>query len=108
MRGTRWFWYGLARASDLRAPRCDLVATDVFDGDDLLPLSDRHVDAIACPYPSGTADYATLTKAERSVLRGSFGDRYTACCELLTLVAQPATSPNRYHDWYGRYASGCC
>lgn len=78
VRGTRWFWYGLARASDLRALGCDLVGTDVFDGDDLLPLSDRHVDVIVCPYPSVTADYATLTKAERSVLRGSLGDRYAA------------------------------
>ncbi len=78
VRGTRWSWYGLARASDLRALGCDLVATDVFDGDDLLPLSDRHIDAIVCPYPSDKADYATLTKAERSVLRSSLSDRFTA------------------------------
>ncbi|MDA8331748.1 MAG: hypothetical protein M0027_11225 [Candidatus Dormibacteraeota bacterium] len=49
VRGTRWSWYGLARAGDLRALGCHLVATDIFDGDDLMPLSDRHVDVIVCP-----------------------------------------------------------
>jgi hypothetical protein len=78
VRGTRWSRYGLARVSDLRALGCDLVATDVFDGPDLLPLSDRHVDVIVGPYPAGTAGYATLTKAERSSLRVSLGDRFTA------------------------------
>lgn len=78
VRGTRWSWYGLTRVSDLRALGCQLVATEVFDGDDLLPLSDRHVDVIVCPYPSEMADYATLTKTERSTLRASLGDRFTA------------------------------
>jgi hypothetical protein len=78
VRGTRWSWYGLSRVSDLRALRCQLVATNVFDGDDLLPLSDRHVDVIVCPYPPETADYATLTKTERSSLRASLTDRFTA------------------------------
>ena len=77
VRGTRWSWYGLSRVSDLRALRCQLVATNVFDGDDLLPLSDRHVDVIVCPYPPETADYATLTKTERSSLRASLTDRFT-------------------------------
>jgi len=77
VRGTRWSWYGLSRVSDLRALRCQLVATNVFDGDDLLPLSDRHVDVIVCPYPE-MADYATLTKTERSSLRASLTDRFTA------------------------------
>ncbi len=78
VRGTRWSWYGLARVNDLRALGCDLVASDVFDDEDLLPLSDRHVDVIVCPYPPGRADYATLTKAERSSLRASLADRFTA------------------------------
>ena len=78
VRGTRWSWYGLSRVSDLRALGCQLVATNVFDGDDLLPLSDRHVDVIVCPYPPEMADYATLTKAERSSLRASLADRFTA------------------------------
>ncbi|MHB8246113.1 MAG: hypothetical protein ACYDGN_12320 [Acidimicrobiales bacterium] len=78
VRGTRWSWYGLSRVSDLRALGCQLVATNVFDGDDLLPLSDRHVDVIVCPYPPEMADYATLTKTERSSLRASLADRFTA------------------------------
>jgi hypothetical protein len=61
VRGTRWSWYGLTAVGELRALGCHLVATDIFDGDDLLPLSDRHVDVIVCPYPPGTADYVTLT-----------------------------------------------
>ena len=55
-----------------------LVATNVFDGQDLLPLSDRHVDVIVCPYPPGTADYATLTRTERGLLRASLAARFTA------------------------------
>jgi len=77
VRGTRWSWYGLTQVSDLRALGCELIATDVFDGDDLLPLSDRHVDVIVCPYPSEMADYATLTKTVRGALRASLRDRFT-------------------------------
>lgn len=55
-RGTRWSWYGLSRVSELRALGCQLVATNVFDGDELLPLSDHHVDVIVCPYPPEMAD----------------------------------------------------
>ena len=77
VRGTRWSWYGLTRVGDLRALGCHLVATDIFDGDDLMPLSDRHVDVIVCPYPPGTGDYATLTKTGRSSLRASLEDRFT-------------------------------
>jgi len=54
------------------------AVADVFDGDDLLPLSDRHIDVIVCPYPAGTADYATLSKTERNSLRATLGDRFTA------------------------------
>ena len=36
VRGTRWSWYGLSRVSDLRALRCQLVATNGFAGDDVL------------------------------------------------------------------------
>ncbi|MHB1500614.1 MAG: hypothetical protein ACYCYK_05520 [Candidatus Dormibacteria bacterium] len=32
--GTRWSWYGLTQVSDIRALGCELIATDVFDGDD--------------------------------------------------------------------------
>jgi hypothetical protein len=78
VRGTRWSRYGLARISDLRALGCDLIATDVFDGEDLLPLSDRHFDVIVSPYPPGTPDYAVLAKAQRSQLRASLEDRFTA------------------------------
>lgn len=76
VRGTRWSRYGLSRASDLRALGCQLIATNVFDGADLLPLSDRHIDVIVCPYPPEIADYATLTKQERSSLRASLADRF--------------------------------
>lgn len=78
VRSTRWSWYGMAQARDLRELGCHLVATDVFDGDELLPLSDRHVDAIVCAYPSATADYAALAKAERARLRTSLEDRFAA------------------------------
>lgn len=78
VRGTRWSWYGLAWVGNLRSLGCRLVATDVFDAGDLLPLSDRHVDVIVSPYPANTADYAMLTKAERSRLRASLEERFTA------------------------------
>lgn len=78
VRGTRWSWYGLSRVGDLRELGCHLIATDVFDGDELLPLSDRHVDVIVCPYPSEMADYATLSKTERSALRAALEDRFSA------------------------------
>jgi hypothetical protein len=78
VRGTRWSAYGLARVADLRALGCQLIATDLYDGDERLPLSDRHIDALVCAYPPGTADYATLTKAERSRLRASLTEQFTA------------------------------
>lgn len=78
VRGTRWSAYGLARVADLRAMACQMIATDIFDGDELLPLSDRHVDVLVDAYPPGTADYATLTKAERVRLRTQLAGRFTA------------------------------
>ncbi len=55
---------------------CRLVGTDVFDGDDLLLLSDRHVDVIVCDYPPETADFALLTSAGRRLLRASLENRF--------------------------------
>jgi hypothetical protein len=78
VRGSRWSTYGLARVSALRALGCALVATDVYDGDDLLPLSDRHVDAIVCAYPAGVAPYAELTRVERAGLRANLHDTFGA------------------------------
>lgn len=78
VRGTRWSVYGLASVARLRALGCTLVATEVFDGEEPLPLSDRHVDVIVCPYPPGTAEYATLTKSERNQLRASLAERFDA------------------------------
>ena len=77
VRGTRWSRYGSARLEDLRTLGCRLVGTDVFDGEDLLPLSDRHVDVIVCDYPSETANYAVLTSAERRMLRASLESRFS-------------------------------
>jgi hypothetical protein len=37
----RGSWYGLATAGSLRSLGCQLVGTDVYEGDELLPLSDR-------------------------------------------------------------------
>lgn len=78
VRGTRWAAYGLARVATLRSLGCELVATDVYDGDDRLPLSDRHVDVIVCPYPAGVAPYANLTKSERARLRARLEARFAA------------------------------
>lgn len=78
VRGTRWTAYGLARVADLRALGCQVIATDVFDDDELLPLSDRHVDVLVCAYPPGTADYASLGRADRSRLRAELSDRFAA------------------------------
>jgi len=58
-RGTRWAVYGLASVADLGSLGCTLVATDVFDDDERLPLSDRHVDVIVRRYPPGIARYGT-------------------------------------------------
>jgi len=49
VRGTRWSVYGLATVARLRALGCTLVATEVFDGEEPLPLSDRHVDVSCAP-----------------------------------------------------------
>jgi hypothetical protein len=54
VRCSRWTMYGLASVARLKGLGCTVVATDVYDGDELLPLSDRHVDVIVCPYPAGT------------------------------------------------------
>lgn len=78
VRGTRWSVYGLASVARLRALGCMLVATEVFDGEEPLPLSDRHVDVIVCPYPPGAAEYAILTRSERSQLRASVSERFEA------------------------------
>lgn len=78
VRGTRWSVYGLASVAHLRALGCMLVATEVFDGEEPLPLSDRHVDVIVCPYPPGAAEYAMLTRSERSKLRASVSERFEA------------------------------
>jgi hypothetical protein len=78
VRETRWSAHGLARAADLRALGCPLIATDIFDDDEILPLSDRHVDVLVCAYPAGAADYAALSRADRASLRASLADRFTA------------------------------
>ncbi|MHB1929832.1 MAG: hypothetical protein ACYDEN_03095 [Acidimicrobiales bacterium] len=77
VRGTRWSVYGLASVARLRTLGCTLVATEVFDGEEPLPLSDRHVDVIVCLYPPGVAEYATLTRAEPSRLRASLDERFS-------------------------------
>jgi len=74
-RATRWSRYGLARVADLLALDCQLIGTDVYDGADLLPFSDRHVDVITCAYPPGVPPYAELPKAERARLRANLCDR---------------------------------
>lgn len=78
VRGSRWLWYGLASAGSLRNLGCQLVGTDVYEGDELLPLSDRHIDAIVCPYPAGVLDYAALDRGARAQLRESLSTRYAA------------------------------
>ena len=77
VRGTRWSVYGLARVGDLRALGCAVVATDVYEGEEPLPLSDRHVDVIVCPYPPAAAPYADLNKVERGRLRARLADQFT-------------------------------
>ena len=69
--------YGLASVADLRSLGCTLVATDVFDDDDRLPLSDRHVDVIVCPYPAGTEPYAALARADRAHVRANLEPRFS-------------------------------
>lgn len=76
VRGTRWSVYGLAPVGRLRSLDFDVVATNVYDGDDLLPLSDRHADVIIAPYPTGLAPYAQLQKAEQRRLRDTIQDRF--------------------------------
>ena len=53
-----------------------MIGTGVYDGDDLLPLSDRHVDLIVAPYPTGLAPYAQLRKDEQRRLRENIQDRF--------------------------------
>jgi hypothetical protein len=77
VRGTRWSQYGLAHVSDVQALGCQLAATNVFDDDDLLPLSDRHVDVLVCAYPPDIGEYATLGKADRALLRASLASQFT-------------------------------
>ncbi|MGH9068259.1 MAG: hypothetical protein ACRD0J_12355 [Acidimicrobiales bacterium] len=97
VRATRWTRYGLAQVGDLLDLGCRLVATDVFDGEDLLPLSDRHVDVIACAYPSGAAPYVELSKAERAELRASLEERFNAVLRAFdprrTVSAKPGPIP---------------
>ena len=78
VRGSRWSWYGLAAAGSLRDLGCQLVGTDVYEGDELLPLSDRHIDVVVCPYPVGVPDYAALDRGTRARLRESLSTRYGA------------------------------
>jgi hypothetical protein len=77
VRGSRWSWYGLAAEGSLRDLGCQL-GTDVYEGDELLPLSDRDIDAVVCPYPAGVADYAALDRGARARLRESLIARYAA------------------------------
>ncbi len=76
VRGTQWSIYGLAQAGELRALGCSLVATEVLDGDELLPLSDRHVDVLVCAYPPDLAEYVALSRTERAKLRAGLLDRF--------------------------------
>jgi hypothetical protein len=78
VRGSRWSSYGLTTAGELRGLGCDLIATDVFDGEDPMPLSDRHLDVVVCPYPPGWADYASLNKTERARMREGLLGRFSA------------------------------
>lgn len=77
VRGTRWSVYGIAPVGRLQSLGVDLVATNVYDGDDLLPLSDRHVDVIVGPYPAGLAPYAQLPKPQQRQLREDLRERFT-------------------------------
>ena len=95
VRSTRWAIYGLARVGDLLDLGCRLVATDVFDGEELLPLSDRHVDVIACAHPSVTAPYAELSKAERAELRASLQDRFDAVLRAFDPRRSVSAKPGR-------------
>ena len=78
VRGSRWAVYGLASVARLRSLDCVLVPTDVYDAEDRLPLSDRHVDVIVCPYPPGTEPYAALARADRARLRADLEPRFGA------------------------------
>lgn len=69
VRNTRWSVYGLARVADLRALGCQVIATDVFDGDELLPLSKRHVDLLVCACPGHRHRSGRHPRARRSRLR---------------------------------------
>jgi len=82
IRGTRWgdlgARYGLATVRELRALGCEVVPTVIYERGVRLPLSDRHVDVIACPYPTGFADYAALTGSQRAEVRALTQDRFSA------------------------------
>ena len=76
VRGTRWSVYGLAAVGRLRSLGFEVVATNVYDGDELLPFSDRHADVIVSPYPTGLARYSQLPKAEQRRLRDTIQERF--------------------------------
>jgi hypothetical protein len=78
VRGSRWSWYGVATAGALRELGCQLIGTDIYEGDEPLPLSDRHIDVVVCPYPAGLADYASLDRAARARLREDLIAPYSA------------------------------
>lgn len=78
VRGSRWSWYGLATAGALGDLGCQLVGTDIYEGDELLPLSDRHIDVVVCPYPAGWPDCVALGRAGRARLRESLAGTYSS------------------------------
>jgi hypothetical protein len=81
IRGTRWSAlgtrYGLATVGAVRALGCQVLPTVVYERGVRLPLSDRHVDVIASPYPAAFADYATLTKSQRAEVRALTQARFS-------------------------------
>ena len=73
IRGTHWgalgAKYGLATVGDMRALGCQVLPTVIYDRAVELPLSDRHVDVIACPYPAEFPEYGSLTRSQRAEVR---------------------------------------
>jgi len=97
VRGTRWAVYGLASVAKLRALGCVLVATDVYDNDERLPLSDRHVDVIVCQYPAGVGSYAGLVRADRAGCAPASKTVSAWCCGR-SIRAGRSAMRGRYHE----------
>lgn len=82
LRDVMWDHYGLSTAGAIRSVGYDVVGTDIEEDGELIPFSDRHVDVVVAPYPTGISPYDDLSRSDRRALRENLAPAYQRALRL--------------------------